>query len=150
MKKRIDWKVISWSFAAVAATAVLGSLWTDIGPWYESIKPSITPPSFVFPIVWTALYFMIFFAMYLSISKSRKKTLISCIFGINLAMNALWTLFYFKMRNPALAFIDIIVMLATIAYLILLSCKIDKKAAYLLIPYLLWVLFAAVLNYLSI
>ena len=132
--------------------ALLGSLFTNTGEWYEQIKPSITPPNYVFPIVWTILFLMISFSLYFSIIHSQKnqKKEIIFIFLINLVLNLFWSILYFGMQNPVYAFIEIFFLEASIAWLIFATYKIDKKAAYLLIPYFLWVGFAMILNFLSI
>ncbi len=150
--KRTKWNVLVWSFMAVFGTAALGSFYTDIGPWYESIKPSITPPNFVFPIVWMILFFLIFLALYFSWTGATKKEKIGVFnsYGLNLCFNFLWTLFYFYMHNPLLALMDIVFLWLSIVWMIYVSYRIDKNSAYMLIPYLLWVSFAALLNVLSI
>ena len=74
------------------------------------------------------------------------KTAVS-VFGIQLALNIIWSLLFFGLRNPFLAFIEIILLWLAILATIMLFYKISKKAGILLIPYLLWVSFAALLNY---
>ena len=120
--------------------------------WYDSVRPSITPPNYVFPIVWTALYLMIAisFALAYNTVKHKQKKLIIWSFFINIILNSLWTVFYFGMKNLWLAFFDLILIWLSILQLIILLWDIDRKSSYLLIPYLLWVTFAGVLNFLSI
>lgn len=143
------------SFLIVFMTAFIGSIFTSRGTnseWYNSIRPSITPPNFVFPIVWTILFFLIALSLafaWLSADKKQKKK-VAIAFGINFFLNVIWSLFYFGLKNPLLSFIDIIALIISIALLLVLTRKIDKRAFYLLIPYFLWVCFASVLNYLSI
>jgi len=134
--------------------AFVGSLFTSQSvksTWYESIKPSITPPNWVFPVVWGILFFLIGLSMYFAWINSKKsdRKSIAIAFGINLALNIIWSILYFGMKSPLSAFFDIILLIASIIYLIIVLKKIDKTAAYLLIPYLVWVSFAAVLNLLS-
>ena len=150
--KRVDWKVLIWSFLAVFGAAGIGSIFTDTGPWYQSVKPSITPPNFVFPIVWTILFFLIFLALYFSYTNAKKedKKKILRLYGLNLILNVLWTLLYFRLHNPFFAFFEVILLFISIAWIILVSYRIDRKAAYMLLPYILWVSFAAVLTFLSI
>ena len=153
-EKKINWKVLILSFIAVYGVAFIGSIFTSSSvnsAWYSQIKPEITPPSLVFPIVWNILFFLIAISLYLLVlnrkKKDNKKAII--LFEINLLLNVLWTLFYFKMQNPLLAFYEILFLWISILLLILASYKVDKTAAYLLVPYLTWVSFAVVLNYLS-
>jgi tryptophan-rich sensory protein len=120
--------------------------------WYQQIKPSITPPNFVFPIVWTILFILIGISIYLSLTSAKKKAKNKILFWfiVNLILNSVWTLFYFNLHNPLLALVDLILIIVTIVYIIILTHKSNKLSSYLLVPYLLWVSFAGVLNFLSI
>jgi tryptophan-rich sensory protein len=137
-------------------SAGIGSIFTSSktnGEWYKSIRPSITPPGWVFPIVWNILFLLMALSLYSSWTKTKDNALRSKIFsffGINLCLNILWSLFYFQLQSPLLAFFDLILLWASILVLIFLSWKKNRKASLLLIPYLVWVSFAAVLNFLSI
>ena len=140
-------------FLIVAIVAFLGSQFTDIGPWYYSIRPEITPPNWVFPIVWNILFFMIALSLYFAWGKCQKKgneCKILFVFGINFVLNVLWSFFYFYLKIPLLGFIDILLLLGSIIWLILILRKVSKPASWLLVPYLLWVMFATILNLLSI
>jgi tryptophan-rich sensory protein len=154
MKKRLD-KAITFLICLliVAVVAVLGSLFTDIGAWYYSIRPALTPPNWVFPIVWNILFFLIALSLYFAwnaCEKKKKKCNILFFFGLNFLFNVLWTFFYFTLQNPLLAFFDILLLLATIIILIIKLRKISVVSSSLLIPYLAWVMFASILNLLSI
>lgn len=146
---KINWKVLLPCLLIVYGFATIGSAFTKIDNWYYSIKPSITPPNIVFPIVWTILFFMIALSIYFSWIASDEKKKVIVLFGINLFLNVLWSFFYFKMHNVFGAFIVIILLLISILYLIRFTWKFSRKASYLLIPYLLWVSFASILNYMS-
>ena len=149
---KINWKVLSISFGLVILISMFGSQFTDTSGWYESIKPNITPPNFVFPIVWTVLYLLIALAIYFIWieSKRQDKLCIILVFGVNLICNALWSYLFFELKNPLYGFYDIILMWFSIIIMLILSWRISKKAFCLLIPYLLWVSFAGILNYLMI
>ena len=154
-KRGIDWKALLTSLGLVCLAAFLGSLFTSPNvnsDWYESIKPDITPPNYVFPIVWSVLFFLIGLSMYFAWtnSKPENKKMIAIVFGINLALNIIWSILYFGMKNAAGAFIGLILLWISIIYMILVLRKIDKTSACLLIPYLLWVSFAGILNLLSV
>jgi tryptophan-rich sensory protein len=154
VKNKFNWKVFFFSLLIVYFVAFVGSIFTSVNvnsAWYESIKPSITPPNWVFPIAWSILFFLIALAMYFSWINARKtgKRDIVLIFGINLLLNILWSVFYFGMKELKIAFFDLILLWISIWFMIFLTYKVDKKAAWLLVPYLLWVSFAGVLNYLS-
>jgi translocator protein len=153
-KKRgkTNFKLLIITFLIVILTAAIGSLFTSTNTktlWYEQIKPSITPPNIVFPIVWGILFFLIAISFYFALLKGNKK-LVSIVFGINFILNIIWSILYFGLKSPIVAFFEIIVLWISILYMLIFSYKIDKKAGYLLVPYLIWVSFAAVLNYLSI
>lgn len=152
---KINWKVLIICLVIVYLVAIVGSLFTSPvtdSSWYESIKPSITPPNFVFPIVWNILFFLIALSLYFSwinIKKKEDKNKILWIFGINFILNILWSVLYFGLKNPLLAFFELIFLLASIVLMIIITYRIKKLSAYLLIPYGIWVSFAGVLNYLS-
>jgi translocator protein len=154
-QNKINWKVLIVSLVIVYAVAFLGSLFTSNAvksDWYQSVKPTITPPNYIFPIVWTILFFLIALSLYFAWLNSNKKqkNKTALFYGINFVLNILWSVFYFGMKNPLVAFIVILLLWVSILSLIIFSKKINKKSSYLLIPYLLWVSFAIVLNYLSL
>lgn len=150
--KKIDWKVFIASFAIVFAVAYIGSIFTDTGNWYESIKPAITPPNYVFPIVWTILFYFITLSLYYTVTSSNGKyeKQIGILFGMNFLINILWSFFYFYQHDPVSAFVDIILLIISIVSIMVYTWKIDRRASVILIPYLIWVCFASVLNYLTI
>jgi len=154
--KKINWKVLIASLVIVYLVAFVGSLFTSTNTdseWYDSIRPSITPPNWVFPIVWNILFFLISLSLYFSWSGSEKSDVrrkIVIVFGINFILNIFWSFLYFGLRDPFYAFIEIFVLWISIVLMIYVSYRIDKKAGWLLVPYLLWVSFAVVLNYLSV
>lgn len=153
-KVKINWKLLILSFAVVYATAFIGSLLTMNSvnsSWYQSIKPSITPPNWVFPIAWNILFFLISLSLYLSLVSAKKKfrLKLEIVFGVNLLLNIFWSFFYFFLKKPVFAFFDLILLWLSIIAMIYIAAKADKKSALLLFPYLLWVTFAGILNYLS-
>jgi translocator protein len=152
MRQKINWKYLLISFVFVFLTAFIGSQFTDIGPWYDSIKPAITPPNYVFPIVWTSLFFLIALSFYLALSYSseKQKKIVYLVYISNFILNVFWSILYFSLKNPFFSFLEIIVLFFSILIIILTVYKINKISSYLLIPYLLWVSFASILNYLSI
>lgn len=155
MKRGLDWKLLVKCIVIVYAIAYIGGIFTSSNTdseWYSEIRPEITPPNWVFPIVWNILFFTIAISLYLSWKKSNKKqkNTLAWVFGINLVLNALWSVFYFGLKNPSLAFIELLFLLVSIASMIYFTNKINKLSSYLLVPYFLWVSFAGVLNYLSI
>ncbi len=126
---------------------VLGAFFTTDGmPWYDAlVKPLFTPPGWLFGPVWTTLYLLMGIAAYI-VWKQKNRAAITA-FSVQLALNLLWTVLFFGMRLPGTAFIEIVVLLLAIATTIALFWKTSRAAGALLIPYIIWVTFAAVLNY---
>ncbi|HPD74135.1 MAG TPA: tryptophan-rich sensory protein [Patescibacteria group bacterium] len=130
---------------------IIGSLFTApaVKGWYTTINKSpLNPPSWVFAPVWTTLFIMMGVAVsiiWLS-GKNETRSKALKVFFLQLFLNTLWSIIFFGLKNPPLAFIEIVVLWFAILYTIILFRKIDKKASYLLIPYILWVSFASVLN----
>jgi tryptophan-rich sensory protein len=111
------------------------------------IKPILSPPGFLFPIVWTILYVLMGISSYL-IYKENDYHSNCClkIYGINLFMNFLWTPIFFGLNLRLFALIWIILLDVVVIYMIICFYKVNKKAAYLQIPYFIWCLFATYLN----
>ena len=155
-KRKINWKVLIISLVVVYSVAFVGSIFTSQGTnteWYESIKPSITPPNWVFPVVWNILFLLIALSLYFSWIKAKEKNVkikLAIVFGINFLLNILWSLFFFTLKKPLYAYFDLVFLWGSIAIMIFLTIRIDKKASLFLLPYLFWVSFAGVLNYLSV
>lgn len=158
--KRVNWKVLFICLFIVYLVAFIGSLLTTSSvnsSWYTSIKPTITPPNWVFPVVWNILFLLIAISLYFAWtakSKNKKeeknnKTKIATVFGINLFLNLLWSFLFFYLQSPKAALYELIFFLGSIIAMIIITHKIKKVSAYLLIPYAVWVAFAGILNYLT-
>ena len=121
-----------------------------INDWYVTLnKPSFNPPNWIFAPVWTLLYAMMGVAAALVWHEGwEKKTVKNALlfFGIQLFLNAMWSLLFFAWRQPAFALVEIIILWSVLLVCILKFKAIKPLAAYLLIPYLLWVTFASFLN----
>jgi translocator protein len=121
------------------------------GEWYAGLeKPSWNPPSWVFGPVWTALYIMMGVAAWLVWDRygfrgPARTALI--LFLVHLIFNAAWSALFFGAQAPGLAFAEILVLWAMIAALVVMFWRLRTLAGVLLLPYLAWVSFAAVLNY---
>jgi benzodiazapine receptor len=130
---------------------VFGSLFTmpAIPTWYASLnKPSFAPPGSVIGTVWLILYTLMGISLYLVWTAKKEKKLAISVFGFQLFLNALWSFLFFGLKSPLYGLTCIILMWISILATIILFYKIEKKAAYLLVPYLLWVSIATLLNYL--
>ncbi len=122
----------------------------NIYPWFSFLKkPFFSPPSWVFSPVWTMLYILMGVSLFLVLKAENSKDKIqgTIFFGIQLVLNGLWSIVFFGLHNILLAFIVIIFLLLFILLSILKFFNVSKNAAYLLIPYLLWVSFASILNF---
>ena len=116
--------------------------------WYSSLKKSpLTPPNWTFSFVWPILYFMIFLSFYLFFTSSKKFFSYGFYyFIIQLILNLSWTTIFFSYKKICFSFIITILLLFFIILTIREFYKINKLSAYLLIPYLIWVIFASYLN----
>lgn len=115
---------------------------------YENLqRPALSPPSWVFPVVWTILFILMGIAsyiVYMSNSDIKEKAL--KVYTIQLAVNFIWPLIFFNGQKYFLAFVWLLFLIVLIMETILLFKEVNKKAAILLIPYLLWTIFAGYLN----
>ncbi|MFH1978324.1 MAG: TspO/MBR family protein [Candidatus Aenigmatarchaeota archaeon] len=147
---RIVKLIISVIIAELAG--IIGSVFTapNIPTWYATInKPFFNPPSWIFAPVWTTLFVLMGISLFLIWDKGFKKKenkQAVYVFGAQLVLNVIWSLLFFGLQSPFYAFIEIIILWIAILVTIWKFYKIDKKAAWLLVPYILWVTFAAFLN----
>ena len=119
------------------------------GEWFAALKkPAWNPPSWIFGPVWTALYAMMAAAAWLVWQrggwKEQRKPLL--IFLAQLALNAVWTPLFFGLHRPGVAFAEIVLLWLAIVATLVAFRPVNRTAAWLLVPYLAWVSFAAVLN----
>ena len=136
-----------WLLACFAAAAI-GGLFMP-GEWYASLrKPSWNPPGWIFGPVWTALYTMMAVAAWLVWKRggfAAQRRLLT-LFLVQLALNATWTPLFFGLHWPGVAFFEMLLLWVAIAATIPTFWRVNRVAAWLLVPYLAWVSFAAVLN----
>lgn len=146
--KRLPKLILAIAICQLAG--IIGFVFTQdsTGTWYQTInKPTFTPPAEIFGPVWITLYTMMGISLFLVWNKkSRHKKKAITLFSIQLALNALWSILFFGLHAPWLAFANIILLWAFILAAMIQFYKISKPAAYLNLPYILWVSFAVVLN----
>ena len=112
------------------------------------VQPPLAPPAILFPIVWTILYTLMGISSYkIYNSMSCHKGTCLILYGLNLILNFLWPLIFFNLEARLFAFIFIIFLDIVVLLMIFCFYGIDKKAAYLQIPYFLWLIFATILNF---
>lgn len=140
------------SIAIPVVTGLIASWFTSrsVDTWFTTLnRPSIAPPNWVFGPVWTLLYVLMGISLYIiwRRTESIQKEKALFIFGLQLACNFLWSFFFFYMRKPSFALVDIIVLWVLIVVMIVRFYRLSPTAGLLNIPYLLWVSFAMALNY---
>lgn len=130
--------------------AVAGMFTSQAVPtWYASLnRPSFSPPNWIFGPVWTTLYILLGISFFLiwKESPSKFRNLAIIVFAVQLLLNFVWSFIFFYFNLIGIALIEIILLWISIAFMIYLFHKIKPVAAYLNIPYLLWVSFASILN----
>lgn len=130
---------------------IVGSFWTKetVSTWYPTlIKPSWTPPDRIFGPVWSCLYIMIAIAGWLiyRAEYSHKRTIALMLYCGQLALNFIWSFLFFSLRSPILGLIDIVLLCLFISLTIIKAWQVRPLASLLLIPYLVWVMYATSLN----
>lgn len=137
------WLILTFSAAA------FGGLFMP-GEWYASLKkPAWNPPNWIFGPVWTALYTMMAIAAWVVWRSGgwAKQRAVLGLFLLQLMFNALWSPLFFGMKNPALAFADIVLLWIALLATLAAFWRVGLLAGVLLLPYLAWVTFASVLNF---
>ena len=137
--------------AAAICVAALGATVTDLGPWYQALaKPAWNPPDVVFPMGWTLIYALITMAAvyaWRAAPTSVASEWVIGLFALNGFLNITWSLIFFRLQRPDWAFYEVIALWLSILVLIAYCGRFSKMAGALLVPYLVWVSFAAALNW---
>jgi translocator protein len=133
------------------ATAVLGGLLTNLGPWYFSLKqPTWKPPDWAFGPAWTLIFACTAASAVFGWWAARgtgKRTMVTVLFCANVVCNSLWSLLFFYLQRPDWALIEVAFLWLSIVVLMWYLWPLSRRATLLLVPYLLWVTFAANLNW---
>lgn len=142
-------------FVSVTAPLVVGGLSgiataRSVSDWYPTLrKPVFNPPSWVFGPVWTALYALMGIALYIVWRHGWDRPEVRwamALFAVQLVLNGLWSILFFGMRAPGLAFLEIVLLWLAVAATVFAFWQTTPRAGTLMVPYLAWVSFAAVLN----
>ncbi|HRW58545.1 MAG TPA: tryptophan-rich sensory protein [Chlamydiales bacterium] len=153
MKKLFSSKlfILMYCLSGIILVQLFGSLFSIHDEcWYHCLKkPPLVPPSYAFGIIWPVLYLSIALALWLLIIKQTKKrkTTAYIFFGLQLYFNFLWTFLFFGLESPLLALINVFLLDIFLILSMIAIYPISKISFSLLIPYLLWVLFATYLNF---
>lgn len=151
MKKKLTYIAITVSVCLIIGFLASFATQTSVNTWYTTLnKPSFNPPNSIFAPVWTILYIMMGISAGLIWAKGLHHIWVKTAlyhFGFQLLYNAMWSIVFFGLREPFWALLVIITLLILLTLTIRWFYVVSKPAAYLLIPYLLWVCFATALNY---
>ncbi len=150
--KDFDWTAFIILLAINVAIGVIASFFTrpEIHGWYATLqKPSFNPPAWLFGPVWTIIYVLIAYAAY-RVWQHRNEgwefTVATLVYIVQLALNFAWSLVFFGMHHIFWALMVILALLVSIILNMVFFSRFSRTGAWLLLPYLLWVSFAAVLN----
>lgn len=144
-------KLISSILISLSAGGV-GSLFTVRGlePWYAGLeKPWFAPPGEVISLVWITLYILMGISLFIVLTHDLEKGMVRLAvgaFGVQLVINALWSFLFFGLESLLLGFVGIAVLWIAVAITIYLFYRVSRKASYLLVPYIVWVSIAMVIN----
>ena len=145
------WRPIVIAAAAAIFVAVLGALMTDLGPWYASLKqPPWKPPDWAFGPIWTAIFALAAAAGVIGWRLAPSRTdreLMLVLFAANGTLNVLWSLLYFRLHRPDWALLEVPLLGLSVLALVVVLARYAQRAAWLLVPYLGWILIAAFLNW---
>jgi translocator protein len=132
-------------------TAAVGGSITVLDDWYFSLsQPAWAPPGYMFGVIWTAIFAMIAIAGVLTWEKAPTRRDLEIALGMyafNGFLNLAWSFIFFRMQRPDLAFYELIALWLSILFLIIFCGRFSRGASLLLVPYLIWVTIAGILNY---
>lgn len=144
-------KPILVAAGAALLVAIVGGTITELGPWYQALqKPSWQPPDWLFGPVWTAIFALAALSAatgWRDAPSREAREWIVIFFALNGFLNVLWSLLFFRMKQPDWALVEVGLLWLSVLLLIISLTRFSKLASMLLIPYLLWVSFAAMLNW---
>ena len=150
--QKSKWKTYAfWIVLTELVGALAGFLSREGTELYQAsvLKPALTPPGWIFPVVWGILYLLmgIAAARIALLQESGAQRAALRVYGLQLAVNFIWPLLFFNLQAFGAAFLWLVLLFALIVWMILSFRELDKTAAWLLLPYLLWTAFAGYLNY---
>ena len=147
---KVQWKDLATCIVIPLAVGSLSSLLTknSMETFGLLSKPALAPPGWLFPVVWTVLYILMGIASYLVLTSGKPGTNAAlAVYGIQLAFNFFWPVIFFNLGMYLLAFIWLIALWLLVFKTTILFYQISKPAGYLMVPYLMWLTFAAYLNF---
>lgn len=146
---KIQWRNLVTCIAIPLAVGNLSALLTQNSmKAFESInKPALSPPGWLFPVVWTVLYILMGIASYLVLTSGKQYDTALAVYGIQLIFNFFWPIIFFNLELYLFAFIWLILLWLLVLKTTSLFYQISKPASYLMLPYLLWITYAGYLNF---
>lgn len=149
---KINWMKLIVSLLICQLAGIIGSLFTasSIPTWYATLnKPTFNPPNWIFAPVWIFLYALMGVSFYLIWMNSIVPNFgfLLSVFLFQLVLNAFWSIIFFGLKSPLFAFIEILVLWVMILVCIISFYRVSNFSSLLLVPYLMWVTFAAILNF---
>ena len=148
--KKIHWKKLLLHIAVPFLVGGISSLLTrsSMAKYQTLNQPPFAPPSFLFPIVWTTLFLLMGISTYLLAQQDERKTTPAYrIYALQLLLNFIWPIIFFRLEAYLFAFMELLILIIIIWRMIVIFKRIYPLAGNLQIPYLLWTLFAAYLNF---
>lgn len=144
---KIDWKKLAFFVLVPIALGALVGWVSGSFRGFDGINmPSFAPPKILFPIVWSVLYILMGISRYLIFENGDDAKAVG-VYNVQLAINLLWSFFFFIFKWYLFSFLWIVLLIVVVVLMIMKFYSISKTSALLQIPYLLWIVFAAVLNY---
>jgi len=149
--KAHSWISLLVAFVLSFGTAGVGGALTDLGPWYFSLRhPDWKPPDAAFGVIWTTVFTLCAISAWLAWRSADTPALrrrIGLLFGVNAALNVLWSALYFTLQRPDWAVLEVALLWFSIVALIVGLWRLSRWASVLLLPSLVWVSIASVLNW---
>ena len=145
---KIQWKKLILCIAIpLAAGGLAGLLIRNSMETFQSLnKPALSPPGWLFPVVWTILYILMGIASYLVLVSGKPNRSALSVYGTQLIFNFFWSIIFFNFEAYLFSFVWLIILWVLILATMILFFRVSEPAGYLLLPYLLWVTFAGYLN----
>ena len=145
------WRPVLAGAAAASTIAIVGALVTELGPWYYGLRqPPWKPPDWLFGPAWTLIFAFAALAGILAWERAPDRAArarVIWLFAINAGLNVLWSVLFFRLHRPDWALAEVGLLWLSIVALIWIPASYSRAASWLLVPYLAWVTFAALLNF---
>lgn len=139
-------KRIIYSLLPIIGGAIVGLITSGYMDYQDMVKPPLSPPGIIFPIVWTILYILMGISYFLATKDNENNKELDQIYLLQLLVNFMWPIIFFVLEMYFTAFLWIILLLILVIVMIKELLKVNKVSGYLQIPYLIWLLFATYLN----